>query len=276
MAEHRKIALVTGASSGIGAATARRLSEENYFVYCAARRAEKLHALVGEIEGRAVPCDVTDADDVERLAHTIGESLDVLVNNAGGAIGLDLVEDADPTDWRRMYELNVVGTLRVTQALLPSLLASGGSTIVNVGSTAGHEVYERGGGYVAAKHGLAMLTQQMRRDVFGKPIRVSEVAPGMVKSEGILSQSVRRRSRARRCRLRRCRRPTDTGGHRRLHCVGGDPAAISEHRPVDRSPSSSDLAVRSDEKPVGRSNATPAHRQPRALVPRVTRPGVRR
>ena len=183
MMRERRTAFVTGASSGIGAATARHLAGDGYLVYCAARRLDRLQALAAEIGGEAVTCDVTDADDVQRAAATVGAELDLLVNNAGGAIGLDTVERADMEDWRRMYELNVLGTLRMTRALLPRLVASGAGTIVNVGSTAGHEVYERGGGYVVAKHALSTLTEELRRELFGQPVRVSEVAPGMVKTE---------------------------------------------------------------------------------------------
>ena len=118
-----------------------------------------------------------------RLVEEVGPRLDVLVNNAGAAHGLSEVAESDPDDWRRMYELNVLGTLRVTQHLLPALEASGNAVIVNVGSTAGHEVYAKGGGYVASKHALASLTQDLRRELLGKPIRVVEIAPGMVKTE---------------------------------------------------------------------------------------------
>lgn len=183
MDRERRTALVTGASSGIGAATARRLASDGYFVYCAARRLDRLKALADEIGGEAVACDVTDADEIHRAAATVGAQLDLLVNNAGGAIGVDTVERANIEDWRRMYELNVLGTLRMTHALLPSLVASGAGTVINVGSTAGHEVYERGGGYVVAKHALSTFTEELRRELFGQPVRVSEVAPGMVKTE---------------------------------------------------------------------------------------------
>lgn len=178
-----RTALVTGASSGIGEATARRLAEDGFFVYCSARRVDRLKALEAEIGGKAIACDITHDADVETLAESIGSPLDLLVNNAGGAFGVGSVEHSDVEDWRRMYELNVLGTLRVTRNLLPALLASGDGAIVNVGSTAGHEVYEQGGGYVASKHVLATLTQEIRRDLLGKPIRVTEIAPGMVKTE---------------------------------------------------------------------------------------------
>jgi len=183
MATRRRTALVTGASSGIGAATARRLAQDGYLVYCAARRVDRLEALAVEIHGVALKCDVTNATEVHDIAAAVDPQLDLLVNNAGGAIGLSKVDEFNPEDWRRMYELNVLGALRVTQALLPRLVASGAGTVINVGSTAGHEVYERGGGYVVSKHALSSLTRSLRRELFGQPVRVCEIAPGMVKTE---------------------------------------------------------------------------------------------
>jgi NADP-dependent 3-hydroxy acid dehydrogenase YdfG len=176
-------AVVTGASSGIGAATARRLAAEGYDVIAVARRADRLTALVDEIGGTAVPCDVTDPAQVERLAEVVGSRLDVLVNNAGAALGLAPVADADPEEWRRMYEVNVLGVLRVTQALLPALIASGAGTIVMMGSTAGRVAYEGGGGYTAAKHGTKVISQTLRLELFDKPVRICEIAPGMVRTE---------------------------------------------------------------------------------------------
>lgn len=180
---HARTAVVTGASSGIGAATARALAGEGFHVFCAARRLDRLEALADEIGGTAVRCDVTDADSVAGLAAAVGDRLDVLVNNAGGALGVDPVATGDVESWRRMYEMNVVGTVQVTQALVGALEASGAGTVVNTGSTAGHGVYEGGGGYVAAKHGLAAMTQILRLELNGRPIRVSEVAPGMVRTD---------------------------------------------------------------------------------------------
>lgn len=176
-------AVVTGASSGIGAATARRLAAEGFHVVCVARRRERIESLAEEIGGTAVTCDITDADQVASLAEAVGPRLDVLVNNAGGAIGLDPVESGSADDWRRMYDINVIGTLQVTQALLPALEASGAGSVVNIGSTAGRIVYEGGGGYTAAKHGVAVLTETLRLELLGRPVRVSEVAPGMVRTD---------------------------------------------------------------------------------------------
>jgi len=178
-----RIAVVTGASSGIGAATARQLAGAGFTVVCAARRADRIEALAAEIGGRAVVCDVTAAASVAALADAVGPRLDVLVNNAGGAVGLAPVAEADPDEWRRMYEVNVLGLMQVTKALLPALVASGAGTIVNVGSTAGRIAYEGGAGYTAAKHGTKVVTETLRLELFDQPVRVSEVAPGMVRTE---------------------------------------------------------------------------------------------
>jgi NADP-dependent 3-hydroxy acid dehydrogenase YdfG len=179
----RRTAVVTGASSGIGAATARALAQEGYAVVCAARRSDRVERLAEEIDGTAVTCDVTSADSVAALAEAVGDSLHVLVNNAGGAFGMAPVAEADPDDWRRMYEVNVLGLLQVTQALLPALRSSGDGVIVNVGSTAGRIAYEGGAGYTAAKHGTQVVTETLRLELVGEPIRISEIAPGMVRTE---------------------------------------------------------------------------------------------
>ena len=179
----QRIAVVTGASSGIGAATARRLAAEGFLVHCAARRAERIEALAAEIDGVATVCDVTDPASVATLAERVGGELHVLVNNAGGAAGADPVATADPDDWTQMFDVNVLGTLHVTQALLPALRASGDGLIVNVGSTAGRVVYEGGGGYTAAKHALKALTGTLRLELSGEPIRITEIAPGMVRTD---------------------------------------------------------------------------------------------
>jgi NADP-dependent 3-hydroxy acid dehydrogenase YdfG len=178
-----RTAVVTGASSGIGAATARALAEAGYHVICAARRVDRLEELATEISGHAIACDVTDLDQVGALAAAVGGTLDVLVNNAGGAFGVGPVIDSDPDQWRQMYEINVIGTLNVTKALAPALIASGAGTIINTGSIAGHLAYEGGGGYTAAKHGLAVMTETLRLELNGQPVRVTEMAPGMVRTE---------------------------------------------------------------------------------------------
>jgi NADP-dependent 3-hydroxy acid dehydrogenase YdfG len=179
----RGIAVVTGASSGIGAATARRLAAEGFEVVAAARRRDRLAALAEEVPGiRAVALDVTSPESVAALAADL-DDVAVLVNNAGGAIGVEPIERADPADWQAMYDTNVLGVLRVTQALLPALERGAGGHVVVTGSIAGHLVYEGGGGYTAAKHGAAALVETLRLELNGRPVRVTEVAPGMVRTE---------------------------------------------------------------------------------------------
>ncbi|MBA4607845.1 SDR family oxidoreductase [Aeromicrobium sp. Marseille-Q0843] len=176
-------AVVTGASSGIGEATARALSAAGYTVLAAARRRDRIERLAEEIDAIALPCDITNPDDVARLAEAVGDRLDLLVNNAGGAKGLEDVTEADLDDWRWMYETNVLGTVAVTKALAPALINSGAGTIINVGSTAGRVTYEGGGGYTAAKHALAAVTETLRLELNGQPVRITEIAPGMVRTE---------------------------------------------------------------------------------------------
>jgi NADP-dependent 3-hydroxy acid dehydrogenase YdfG len=178
----QKTAVVTGASSGIGAATARALAAEGFRVVCAARRTDRIERLAGEIDGVAVALDVTDAASVAALAAEL-DVVHVLVNNAGGAFGADPIESADPEQWRAMYDVNVIGLMRVTQALLPALRASGDALVVNIGSTAGRWAYENGGGYTGAKHATRVVTETLRLELNGEPIRISEVAPGMVRTD---------------------------------------------------------------------------------------------
>ncbi|MEU8256000.1 SDR family oxidoreductase [Micromonospora inaquosa] len=185
------VAIVTGASSGIGAATARRLAAEGFHVLAAARRAERLTDLVAEItaaggQATAVTCDITSDESVARLAEAAAQApgpVTLLVNNAGGARGLDPVESGSVADWQWMYDVNVLGTLRVTQALLPALEASGSGSIVVVSSTAGLTVYEGGGGYTAAKHAQTAIAGTLRLELCGRPLRVIEIDPGMVKTD---------------------------------------------------------------------------------------------
>ena len=184
----KNIAVVTGASSGIGAATARRLAAEGFHVVAAARRADRLDTLVKEIgaDATAATCDVTSDESVADLAATVaalGASVTLLVNNAGGARGLDPVAQGSVADWQWMYDVNVLGTLRVTQALLPALAASGAGSVVTVGSTAAFTVYEGGAGYAAAKHAQNALVGTLRLEIVGKPVRVIEIDPGMVRTE---------------------------------------------------------------------------------------------
>jgi NADP-dependent 3-hydroxy acid dehydrogenase YdfG len=178
----RRTAVVTGASSGIGAATARRLAAEGYDVVAAARRKDRLDALAAKCDVRPVVLDVTDEASVQALAGSL-ETCHVLVNNAGGAFGLEPVETADEDAWRQMWETNVLGMMRVTRALLPKLEASGDGVIVTVTSTAGHGVYEGGAGYTAAKHAETAVSETLRLELCGRPVRVVEVAPGMVATE---------------------------------------------------------------------------------------------
>ncbi|MCQ6556571.1 SDR family oxidoreductase [Streptomyces sp. C10-9-1] len=181
------VAVVTGASSGIGAATARALAAAGHHVVLTARRKDRIEALAAELAGAghqatARALDVTDRAAVDAFAASL-DRCDVLVNNAGGALGADPVASADPEDWRRMYEVNVIGTLHITQALLPALTASGDGTVVVLSSTAGLATYEGGGGYVAAKHGAHVLAETLRLEIVGTPVRVVEIAPGMVRTE---------------------------------------------------------------------------------------------
>lgn len=178
----RRIAVVTGASSGIGAATARRLSREGYHVFCAARRTDRIEALAREVDGTAVTCDITSDDDVARLAEAVGNRVDVLVNNAGGAYGLEPVAEADLAAWSRMFELNVVGTARVTKSLLPALMAAEG-IVVFMTSTAADGAYAGGAGYCGAKSAERFVRDALRVELVDQPVRFSEVAPGMVQTE---------------------------------------------------------------------------------------------
>lgn len=178
-----RTAVVTGASSGIGAATARSLAAQGYRVVCAARRSDRVAALADEIGGVAVTCDVTRDADVAALAEAAGPVVHVLVNDAGGAHGLEPVAEADLAAWQTMFDVNVLGVVRVTKALLPALVAAGDGIIVNVGSTAGYIAYEGGAGYTTAKHGLAVVTETLRLELYDQPVRVTEIAPGMVHTD---------------------------------------------------------------------------------------------
>ena len=179
--------MVTGASSGIGAATARQLASAGFAVWACARRADRLAALAEENPTiTPVRLDVTSAESVAELATAVNaepDGLALLVNNAGGAIGLEPVEKSDPADWLRMFETNVLGAMRVTQALLPALEAGSGGHVVLTGSIAGYGVYEGGAGYSAAKYGARAMMETLRLELNGRPIRVSEVAPGLVATE---------------------------------------------------------------------------------------------
>jgi NADP-dependent 3-hydroxy acid dehydrogenase YdfG len=177
-----RVAVVTGASSGIGAATAERLATEGFDVVLAARRLDRLTALADRIGGRAVQLDVTDATSVAALAAGL-DRVDVLVNNAGGAFDASPVAEADLDSWQRAFAVNVLGSVAMTKALLPALIASGAGDLVFVGSTAGLTSYEGGASYTAAKHGVHTLAETLRLELVYDPVRVVEIAPGMVKTE---------------------------------------------------------------------------------------------
>src|SRR5882757_3580744 len=178
----QRVAVVTGASSGIGEATARTLAGLGFHVVCVARREDRIRALADEIGGTATVADVTAPEAVDALAASLGR-VDVLINNAGGAKGTEPVADADLEHWRWMWETNVLGTLRVTRALLPKLVDSGDGLIVTVTSIAAFEIYDGGGGYTSAKHAQGALHRTLRGELLGKPVRLTEIAPGMVETE---------------------------------------------------------------------------------------------
>ena len=177
-----RTAVITGASSGIGAAAARALSGDGFELVLGARRLERVEALAAELGGRAAHLDVADPESVERFAAEVGRC-DVLVNNAGGALGLDPVHETDEEDWVQMYEANVMGTMRMTRALLPKLIESGDGHIVGVTSIAAFESYRGGAGYTGVKHAQRSLLRALRLELLGKAVRVTEVAPGMVETE---------------------------------------------------------------------------------------------
>jgi NADP-dependent 3-hydroxy acid dehydrogenase YdfG len=177
-----KTALVTGASSGIGAATVRALAGAGFATVAAARRLERCQTLAAEVGGRAFALDVTDPASVAALAAEL-QDVSVIVHGAGGALGQEPIAEADEERWRAMYESNVLGVVRVTKALLPALERSGAGHIVVLGSVAGVEVYRGGAGYTGAKHAVHALTQTLRLELLEKEIRITEIAPGMVETE---------------------------------------------------------------------------------------------
>jgi NADP-dependent 3-hydroxy acid dehydrogenase YdfG len=178
-----KTAVVTGASSGIGEATARALASAGWQVFLGARRQDRLQAIAESIGATALPLDVTDPASVEAFAGQLPDALHLLVNNAGGAQGVEKIEAALDDKWRWMWETNVLGTMRVTRALLPRLRASGDGHVINVGSIAGFETYVGGAGYTGAKHAERALTRTLRLELLGEPVRVTEVSPGLVETE---------------------------------------------------------------------------------------------
>lgn len=179
---HSRVAVVTGASSGIGEATSRVLAAQGFHVVAVARRGDRIARLAEEIGGSAAVADVTDDSAVDALAARLPR-VDVLVNNAGGAKGLAPVAEANLDDWRWMWETNVLGTLRVTRALLPKLVDSGDGLVVTVTSIAALEIYDGGAGYTSAKHAQGALHRTLRGELLGKPVRLTEIAPGAVQTE---------------------------------------------------------------------------------------------
>lgn len=176
-----RVAVVTGGSSGIGEAAARALAADGWQVIVAARRKDRLERIAADIGGTALEVDITDDASVAAFAQHIDRA-DLLVNNAGGAKGLEPVEETSLEDWRWMYETNVLGTVRVTQALLPLLRESRG-LIINIGSIAGITPYEGGSGYNAAKFGLRALTRVLRIENAEHQVRVCEIDPGRVATD---------------------------------------------------------------------------------------------
>jgi NADP-dependent 3-hydroxy acid dehydrogenase YdfG len=181
----KKAALVTGASSGIGEATVRALAAEGWTVFAVARRAERLAALEAETGAVAITADISADDDVSRLLARVAEAggIDTLINIAGGARGADTVGEASTEDWEWMYQVNVLGTMKLTRAFLPMLRAHGEGTVLNLTSTAGLAAYEGGGGYNAAKFAQHAMTGALRLEEAENNVRVIEVAPGLVYTE---------------------------------------------------------------------------------------------
>lgn len=183
MSTHQtRTAVVTGASSGIGAATARLLAADGWHVVLGARRTERIHELAGELGGTAAHLDVTDPDSVHDFAGSVPEC-HLLVNNAGGALGVEPLSEAVDEHWTTMFETNVLGLMRMTRELLPQLSTSRDGHIVNVTSIAGIQGYPGGSGYNAAKFGAHGVTQSLRHELLGQPIRVTEILPGLVETE---------------------------------------------------------------------------------------------
>lgn len=181
---HKKIAVITGGSSGIGAATADALAGEGFHVVVAARRLDRVEEVARRNNGTAIQLDVTDDESVAAFAEEVAKlgRVDVLVNNAGGAHGLDTLREADLEDWQAMYDVNVLGVVRVTRALLPLVDAAEG-LIINIGSMASFTAYPKGAGYNAAKFGLRALTRAFRLEEVGNPIRITQIDPGRAETE---------------------------------------------------------------------------------------------
>jgi NADP-dependent 3-hydroxy acid dehydrogenase YdfG len=177
-----RTAVITGASSGIGAATAMRLAEDGFDVVLGARRLDRVKKIADQCGGRGLELDVTSPESIDAFVNQF-EDVHVLVNNAGLASGLQPISEMDEDRVRVMLETNVIGILRMTRALLPRLVRSGAGHIVNLGSIAGFEVYPGGGGYTASKHAVRALTRTLRLELLGEPVRITEIAPGLVETE---------------------------------------------------------------------------------------------
>ena len=186
----REYAVITGASSGIGAATARLLASNGYHVIAAARRTERLAALAAEDKNiEAFTLDVTKQESIDSLTkHLQAKPVSILINCAGGAFDSDPINDSDPEIWKKTFDINVVGSVRMIKAMTPLMQAFGRGHIVMISSTAGHRVYENGGSYVAAKFAETSLVETLRLELNGQPIRVTEIAPGMVKTDEFAKQ----------------------------------------------------------------------------------------
>src|SRR5438034_2473385 len=181
-----RIAVVTGASSGIGEATARGLREAGFFVVLGARREDRLMAVARELRGRGLPLDVRDLASIDAFRAAIAAEygqVEILINNAGLAAGLQPLAQGNDDDWVQMMETNVLGLLRVTRAMLPLLRRAPQAHIVNLGSVAGFEVYPGGVGYTASKHAVRAISRTLRLELNGEPIRITEIDPGMVETE---------------------------------------------------------------------------------------------
>lgn len=181
---NKKIAVVTGGSSGIGAAAADALAGDGFHVVVAARRLDRVEEVARRNNGTAIQLDVTDDESVAAFAEEVGKlgRVDVLVNNAGGAHGMDTLREADLDDWQTMYDVNVLGVVRVTRALLP-LIDTAEGLIINIGSMASFTAYPKGAGYNAAKFGLRALTRAFRLEEVGNPIRITQIDPGRAETE---------------------------------------------------------------------------------------------
>jgi NADP-dependent 3-hydroxy acid dehydrogenase YdfG len=178
-----KTAVVTGASAGIGAATAQALAGAGFQLFLGARRLDRLREVAAPLKATALPLDVADAASVAAFVERLPPRLHLLVNNAGAAFGVDRIAAATDEDWRAMWEINVLGVLRMTRALLPALSASGDGHVINLGSIAGFETYAGGGGYTGTKHAVRAFTHTLRLELLGQPVRVTEVDPGLVETE---------------------------------------------------------------------------------------------